>query len=283
MSLRQKPTKGIPYWLFTAGREKTIHLGPVNDPSKINPEKVMEAIDYVRKKYGHYTGIEYKLIAFLPSPQKEQYISKHLKELEIEQKYLLSLSPSVAKQYKPEGLVKADEETRFWQLEEEIQKRIKEGEDAVYSLKLPREIIGFDQLCDTIISLDPQILSVAVFNRRGKVTEKKSRAGHKDFLPNWKSQQYFMQRALSILMEKDFDDVFGSLKYNFSNRANLVLMAFPLQDYFLFVVTSSDINLTQLPRAIVYVTNRYKPETPADISEISVEKTKSKTKLQSQK
>ena len=83
-----------------------------------NPEKVFEALNYVKQRHGHYTEIEDSLLQYLPPQQKDQYISKRLKELETEQKHLLSLSPSAAKQYKPKGQVKAEGETRPRPLEQ---------------------------------------------------------------------------------------------------------------------------------------------------------------------
>lgn len=113
MSLRTRKNRGIEYWVFTGGRENELHLGPVNDISKINSDRVLEALDYLKGRYSHYNEIEDKLISFLPSEKKDQYLLKRLDErFKKVETYKSSLSPSAAKQYKPEGLVKEDEETR---------------------------------------------------------------------------------------------------------------------------------------------------------------------------
>lgn len=129
MSLRQKATKGILYWLFTAGRGRYIHLGPVNEPPKINHEKVLEALDYVKQRYGHYTEVEDQLVNLLQEPYKENYLSKRLKELD---KYTDEMLGSLSEARRKEYLEKrtAELQTKLRRLEQ-----VKE-QPAIYKLLL---------------------------------------------------------------------------------------------------------------------------------------------------
>lgn len=98
MSLRTRKNRGIEYWVFTGGRENELHLGPVNDISKINSERVLEALDYVKVRYSHYSEIEDKLVSFLPPEKKDQYLSKRIEELyKMADKHISSLSDTELK------------------------------------------------------------------------------------------------------------------------------------------------------------------------------------------
>lgn len=104
MSLRTRKNRGMEYWIFTGGRKNEMHLGPVNDISKINSDRVLEALAYVKGRHSHYTEIEDKLVSFLPPEKKDQYISKRIEELDkIRDKHISYLSSSAAKKYKVKG------------------------------------------------------------------------------------------------------------------------------------------------------------------------------------
>lgn len=101
MSLRTRKNRGKEYWIFTGGRTNELHLGPVDDISKINSDRVLDALSYVKSRYSHYTEIEDKLISFLPAAKKDQYLSKRVEEIyKVADKLISSMSPSAAKKSK---------------------------------------------------------------------------------------------------------------------------------------------------------------------------------------
>ncbi|MDE1862529.1 MAG: hypothetical protein KGI33_06425 [Thaumarchaeota archaeon] len=101
MSLRTRKNHGIEYWIFTGGRKNELHLGPVNDTSKINSDRVLEALSYIKDRSSHYSGIEEKLVSFLPPDKKDQYVAKRIDELyKSIDKQISLLSTSVARKYK---------------------------------------------------------------------------------------------------------------------------------------------------------------------------------------
>ena len=101
MSLRTRKNRGIEYWIFTGGRKNEMHLGPVNDISKINTDRVLEALAYVKGRHSHYSEIEDKLVSFLPPEKRDQYLLKRIEEIyKIADKHISSLSTSAAKKFK---------------------------------------------------------------------------------------------------------------------------------------------------------------------------------------
>lgn len=113
MSLRTRKNRGTEYWVFTGGRGNELHLGPISDISKINPNRVLEALDYVKDRHSHYTEIEDRLISFLPPEKKDQYISKRIEELQTyETKLVSSLSDPEKQQYLSKGKKTAEDQTR---------------------------------------------------------------------------------------------------------------------------------------------------------------------------
>lgn len=129
MSLRQKDTKKIPYWLFSAGSEKTIHLGPVNDPSKIKSDKVKEALEYVNNKFEHYSTVETNLASLLktePNVTKalEYYESRTKSVLEFYINKILEFSSFLPQPERNEYLSKRTAELvgMLWPLEQKITK-----------------------------------------------------------------------------------------------------------------------------------------------------------------
>lgn len=129
MSLRSKPSHGIPYWVFTAGRNREIHLGPVNNPSKINIDKVYEALNYTKTRFSHYTDVEDKLIHLLPESDRVPYISKRLIEMKDYASKLILLLPE-------------DKRTQYLQQKERLRHLNAESPEL-----FPKELVeGFKQV-----------------------------------------------------------------------------------------------------------------------------------------
>lgn len=120
------------YAYFYPGRNKKIYLGNVTDKNnlKINPDKVIEALDYMQKKNIHYSEVESQLISFLPQSRKDQYISKRIKELQTQMdNHVSSLSDSAKQQYMSKGKQTAEGQTRLRQ--------------GIENLEIIQDILGF--------------------------------------------------------------------------------------------------------------------------------------------
>ncbi|QLH11233.1 hypothetical protein [Nitrosarchaeum sp. AC2] len=89
------------YAYFYPGRNKKIYLGPIDNPEKINSQKVLESLSYVTEKNNHYSEIEQQLVSYLPLLEKNQYLSNRLIELDSysDKKLISSLSEDARTKY----------------------------------------------------------------------------------------------------------------------------------------------------------------------------------------
>ena len=121
------------YIYFQMGTEKTVFLAKEGQLSK-KPENVLAALDYAKKYVKNYSDLEIRLLKFMPEPQKGQYISKHLKELDkqIEQE-LKQLPDTSQTEYK---------ERKIKQYRESLRKNNQEIMEFIFDKKLnPPSII----------------------------------------------------------------------------------------------------------------------------------------------
>lgn len=111
MSMKVRERDGNTYLYFQEKDGKTNFLGKIGEITKYS-NRTIKAYGEISKKYSKYLDDTIKLISILPDSERKRQSSKLIKELEKQLNYISSLSPSVAKQYKPKGQVKAEEETR---------------------------------------------------------------------------------------------------------------------------------------------------------------------------
>lgn len=121
------------YIYFQMGTEKTVFLAKEGQLSK-KPENVLAALDYAKKYVKNYSDLKIHLLKFMPEPQKGQYISKHLKELDkqIEQE-LKQLPDTSQTEYK---------ERKIKQYRESLRKSNQEIIEFIFDKKLsPSSIV----------------------------------------------------------------------------------------------------------------------------------------------
>lgn len=101
------------YIYFQMGTEKTVFLAKEGQLSK-KPENVLAALDYAKKYVKNYSDLEIRLLKFMPEPQKEQYISKHLKELDKQIEQELKQLPDTSQiEYLEETIKKCQDRLRW--------------------------------------------------------------------------------------------------------------------------------------------------------------------------
>jgi hypothetical protein len=88
----------------------------------------------------------------------------------------------------------------------------------------------YQNLCNRILALDPNLRFVGVINRMGRLVAGGMREGLRSMEDNESSSRLFLQFALRSEMRKDFDKEFGKTIYSFSEREKIKLASFPLQD-----------------------------------------------------
>jgi hypothetical protein len=115
----------------------------------------------------------------------------------------------------------------------------------------------FDRLCDSILEINNNIQSVVVINKLGKPVSRSARPRYAKQFPD-KSEILFMQCVLEISMGRDFDDQYGPINYHVSERANITMLTFPIDDHVIVITTNKNIGPISLAKKIVSITSQYK-------------------------
>lgn len=118
--------------------------------------------------------------------------------------------------------------------------------------------LDFDELCHLILEINRNIQSVAVINKLGRPVEKINRAGNAKEISEEKNQMLFMQCVLEISMGKDFDEYYGPINYHLSERENLSMFSFPLDDSVILVTSNKDSSPISLARQITNAIAHYR-------------------------
>jgi len=114
-----------------------------------------------------------------------------------------------------------------------------------------------ESLCDSIIKINKSIQSVAVINNRGRVMEKLSRSKFTKLFPNHLNELFCMSCVLQISMGKDFDEKYGPINYHISERSNLTIITFPLDENVVLITANKSISPITLARKIIDVISKH--------------------------
>ncbi len=114
-----------------------------------------------------------------------------------------------------------------------------------------------ESLCDSIIKLNKSIQSVAIINNKGRVMEKISRSRFTRQFPDHLNELFCMTCVLQISMGRDFDENFGHINYHISERSNLTIITFPLDENVILITTNKNISPIILARKIIDTINNY--------------------------
>ena len=88
----------------------------------------------------------------------------------------------------------------------------------------------FEKLCNAIFALNYNIRFAGVIDTMGKLVAGGMRHGLKSMEDNENSQRLYVEFALRSVMRGEFDEKFGKTIYTFSERENIKLASFPLDD-----------------------------------------------------
>jgi hypothetical protein len=112
-----------------------------------------------------------------------------------------------------------------------------------------------DTLCNSILSTNKNIQSVILINKQGRPVEKISRSQFTTKFQDNMSEMFFMQCVLQVSMGRDFDECYGPINYHISERTNLVMLSFPLDDHVLLVIVNKNVSPISLARKIANMVN----------------------------
>ncbi len=107
-----------------------------------------------------------------------------------------------------------------------------------------------DTLCSSILCLNKNIQSVTSINKHGRPINAISRQKFTTQFQNPLCEMFFMQCILQISMGRDFDEYYGSINYCMSERENLTMLSFPLDDHVILVTVNKNVNPVSLARKI---------------------------------
>jgi hypothetical protein len=115
-----------------------------------------------------------------------------------------------------------------------------------------------EMLCHSIFSIDKSIKSVAVINEKGRIVEKILKPAFAEQFPDHLSELFCMSCVLQVSMGRDFDENYGPINYHMSERRNLTMMTFPLDENVILVTTNKNISPVSLARNIVDLINEHR-------------------------
>lgn len=114
-----------------------------------------------------------------------------------------------------------------------------------------------ESLCDSILRLNKSIQSVAVINNRGRVMEKISRTKFTRQFPDHLNELFCMSCILQISMGKDFDENYGPINYHISERSNLTIITFPLDENMILITANKSISPITVARKTMDIINNH--------------------------
>jgi hypothetical protein len=114
----------------------------------------------------------------------------------------------------------------------------------------------FDRLCRLILSCNERIILVAIIDQKGRVIENSTRDDRViKNLSVQKREMLFMESALQLSMNRDFDDEFGAVKYTYSAREKISFFTFLLNDYAIIVLSEPEENPLLLATHTIEIIN----------------------------
>ncbi|MHB8603252.1 MAG: hypothetical protein ACYC6W_12335 [Nitrosotalea sp.] len=103
--------------------------------------------------------------------------------------------------------------------------------------------------------MSKSIQSVAVINNRGRVMEKIARPLFTRQFPDHLNELFCMSCVLQISMGKDFDEKYGPIDYHISERSNLTMITFPINENIIVITINKSTSPITLSRKIIHIIN----------------------------
>lgn len=128
--------------------------------------------------------------------------------------------------------------------------------------------IDYVELCNDILRSNKNIHDVVIIDKHGRPFEKKSKT---NLINEEKREMLFMERALEISMGRDFDDDFGKINYTFTERDNLSMFSFPMNEFIVLVTSKSNISPISVARKISSLLESYKNFDDRKTSKIEIQ------------
>ena len=120
--------------------------------------------------------------------------------------------------------------------------------------------VSMESLCDSILRLNKSVQSVAVINNKGRAIEKISQPQFAKQFPDHLSELFCMSCVLQVSMGKDFDENYGPINYHISERTNLTMITFSLNENVILITIDKSTSPITISRKIVYIINDHQKQ-----------------------
>ena len=106
-------------------------------------------------------------------------------------------------------------------------------------------------MCKQILEVEPKIRFAGLINPNGRLIAGGMRNGFQSLEDERDNEMLYMELVLRAKMRKEFDKVFGPVKFAMSYREKLIVMSFPINDNVLLVSVEKEVDFSKLPFKII--------------------------------
>ena len=116
------------------------------------------------------------------------------------------------------------------------------------------DIEKLEEMCQSIIKLDPMMRSARFINGRGHLIAGGMKEGLLSLEAQKQDEMMFMELALRVRMRHEFDNEFGEVHFSMSYRDKVIVMSFPLtNDDVLLISCEKEIEFGKLPFKVLEI------------------------------
>ena len=112
-----------------------------------------------------------------------------------------------------------------------------------------------DEMCKQILEVEPKIRFAGLINPNGRLIAGGMRNGFQSLEDERDNEMLYMELVLRAKMRKEFDKVFGPVKFAMSYREKLIVMSFPINDNVLLVSVEKEVDFSKLPFKVLEIIN----------------------------
>ena len=117
-----------------------------------------------------------------------------------------------------------------------------------------KDIEKLEEMCQSIIKLDPMMRSARFINGRGHLIAGGMKEGLLSLEAQKQDEMMFMELALRVRMRHEFDNEFGEVHFSMSYRDKVIVMSFPLtNDDVLLISCEKEIQFGKLPFKVLEI------------------------------
>lgn len=114
-----------------------------------------------------------------------------------------------------------------------------------------------NELCKSIMILNKNIKSVVMIGKSGIILEKIVVKNSFTHALNQRDDIRFMECVLDVSLGKEFDDLYGPIRYHHSERDDFIMFSFPFDEKVIIVSSTKNISPISLATKIGCIVMKY--------------------------